>query len=178
MKLRKLSHPTPDAGYTLIEMLAVIVIIAVLAAIAAPGWVAYATRQRMTAVESDLVQVFKQAQETAISQRRTVEVQIDEAATIPTVNVTFGGNTNTQELGPNELRDGMITLEAAAGSDTISFDYQGAVRGQDANLPFVVNIEPSNGNQRQCVIVASLLGSVKTANNDADCDPDNLELEL
>lgn len=35
------------AGYSLIELLAVVVIIGVLAVIAAPGWIAFVNRQRL-----------------------------------------------------------------------------------------------------------------------------------
>jgi len=179
MKLRRLPQPNPTAGFTLIEMLAVIVIVAVLAAISAPSWLAYATRQRMTAVESDLVQVLKQAQQTAIAQRRTVTVEINEDADIPTVVIMLNGSTRTETLGPGELRPGMIELEAAPADNSaiteISFDYQGTIRNQGDILPFVVNINPSNGNQRQCAMVTSLLGNVKTSRNADDCD--NLDLD-
>lgn len=167
MKPYRPALPDSTAGYTLVELLVVVIIVAVLAAIAAPSWLAYATRQRMNAVESDLVQVLKQAQETAISQRRTVTVQIDEAAGIPTVSV----NGAIQELGPGELRPGMITLDATASTDTVAFDYQGTARGNNSSdIPFVVDILPSIGNTQNCVAVATLLGNIKTANSPAECD--------
>lgn len=157
-----------SAGFTLIEVLVVVVIVAVLGAIAAPSWLAYATRQRMKAVESDLVQVFNQARETAVAQRRTVVVQIDETAVIPTVTV----DGNVQELGPNELRPNMVTLNvASSAADTITFDYQGTARNNaSGDVPFVVDILPSTGNSQNCVAVATLLGNVKTANSVDECD--------
>jgi len=171
MKLRRLPQPNPTAGFTLIEMLAVIVIVAVLAAISAPSWLAYATRQRMTAVESDLVQVLKQAQQTAIAQRRTVTVTIidEDNPGIPTVEV----DGTAQSLGPGELRPGMIILDSPnAPNNEVTFDYQGTTRGAGTTA-FVVDIRPGNNtesdNWRQCVAVATLLGNVKAAKG-ADCD--------
>lgn len=170
MKLPRSPRPDSIAGYTLIEMMAVIVIIAVLAAIAAPSWLAYANRQRMNAVESDLVQVLKQAQNLAVSRRRAVTVTvIDEDATgVPTVEI----NSSPQQLGPGDLPAGAIILDSTdAPNNTITFDYQGTTR--DSSGPFVVDIRLNSNNTgdnwRQCVAVATLLGNVKTAKG-ADCD--------
>lgn len=177
MFFSSLKKTQPEDGFTLLEVLVVIVIVGVLAAIAAPSWLAFATRQRMTAVESDLIQVLRQAQETAITRRQTVTVQIvdEDPSVLPTVNVVVGANTRSETLGPNELQPGMITLNVPdAPNNQISFDYQGAASNQEANLPFVVNIVPNGGPQRQCAIVATILGNVKTANDSAQCDNPSL----
>ncbi|MEM9121154.1 MAG: prepilin-type N-terminal cleavage/methylation domain-containing protein [Cyanobacteria bacterium P01_F01_bin.56] len=155
------------AGYTLVEILIVVIIVGILAAIAAPSWLAYATRQRVKAVESDLVEVLKQAQQRAISQRRDITVTIDETAAVPTIVV----DGFSEELGPNDLQPGTIALDAPdAPNNVITFDYQGTLRGQEANLPFVVNIVPSTGTaQQQCAIVATILGNVATSSDVALC---------
>ena len=57
------------AGFTLIEVLVVIVIAAVLAAIAAPSWQGFLNRQRVSAVKSDLLQTLKNAQQNAIQHK-------------------------------------------------------------------------------------------------------------
>jgi prepilin-type N-terminal cleavage/methylation domain-containing protein len=177
MKLPRLSPPNSTAGFTLIEVLAVIIIIAILSAIAAPSWIAYATRQRVRAVESDLVQVLKQAQQEAVSRRTQVTVEINEDPdSLPTV-LTDGFE---ERLGPNELRDGMINLQASAplaaatpnDVNSITFDYQGMVRLNNPpapatetlqTLPFVVQINPSNSESiRSCVVVTTLLGGITT----------------
>jgi len=178
MKFHRSLHPNSTAGYTLIEMMAIVIIIAVLAAIAAPSWLAYATRQRMNAVESDLVQVLKQARETAVSRRSDIHVRIQEAEAKPTVDVIIGElanprSTRTEVLGPGDLPDDAIILRTPDDPDNvITFDYQGTIR-DSASTEFVVEIRPvSNDNDdrwRQCAAVATLLGNVKTARG-ADCD--------
>ncbi|RZM75980.1 pilus assembly FimT family protein [Leptolyngbya iicbica] len=197
MFLLSSKHKPSEAGFTILEVLVVVIIVGILAAIAAPSWLAYATRQRVRAVESDLVQVLKQAQQDAIAQRTQVTVRIDEAETLPTVTtvvgpIAAGADIATvdgfeERLGPNELRDGMITLDAsspsvAPGGDpeattAITFDYQGMVRLGPANttaqeLPFVVKINPANNDGIQsCAVVTTILGGVMSFEDDT-CDND------
>lgn len=148
------------------EVLAVVVIVAILGAIAAPSWISYANRQRISAVESDLLQVFKQAQQDAIQERRNVTVTINTLEPLPTVDT----DGFTQVIGPDELAPntiGMLALGPVPGPSQITFDYQGMVSADD--VPFVVTISPANSSAQQCVIVATILGTLKTA-RDAECD--------
>ncbi|MBD2232612.1 pilus assembly FimT family protein [Phormidium tenue] len=171
------------AGFTLIEVLVVIVIAAVLAAIAAPSWQGFLNRQRVSAVKSDLLQTLKNAQQDAIQRRLSVRVVVNNAATLPTLAV----NGNAQVLGENNNNPSNVRLRTYSVSstgvqdttfDTVVFDHRGmptvarstttTAPTSDA-LPFVISINAENANAKQCVIVASLLGSLKTAKN-AQCD--------
>ncbi|WP_448597413.1 pilus assembly FimT family protein, partial [Thermoleptolyngbya sp.] len=49
------------AGYTLTEVIVVVVMISVLAAIAAPSWVALLNRQRLSDATNDVLQALRQA---------------------------------------------------------------------------------------------------------------------
>ncbi|PSR18479.1 hypothetical protein C8255_07195 [filamentous cyanobacterium CCP3] len=183
MKLLTSSKTDQSAGFTLIEVLVVVIIAAVLAAIAAPSWQGFLNRQRVSAVKSDLLQTLKNAQQDAIQRRLSVPVVINSAATLPTVTV----NGNTQTLGAGDNNPGNVRLRSySVGStgnqdatyDTVIFDHRGmptvrrsttaAAATSDA-LPFVISINAASADVKQCVIVASLLGSLKTARN-AACD--------
>ena len=180
-----------SGGFTLIEVLAVIIIAAVLAGIAAPGWLAFLNRQRVTAVKSDLVQTLKKAQSDAIQRRQEVAVEIVTPATAPTVkvgkpqrNTTTGAITGvsgpSQTLGDDDANPGGITLTAKSlnGNQVdriiITFDYQG-LPISNSPIPFIVGISPQNSSAEQCVVMANLLVSIKTADNATKVPPDNID---
>ena len=183
-----------QGGFTLIEVLVVIIIAAVLAGIAAPGWLAFLNRQRVTAVKSDLVQILKKAQSDAIQRRQEVAVEIVTGTTTPTVTPptvkvgkpqrnTAGAITGvtgpSQTLGDNDANPGGITLTAKSlnGNQVdriITFDYQG-LPISSSPIPFIVGIKPQDSSAEQCVVIANLLGSVKTADNATQIPPNNLD---
>jgi prepilin-type N-terminal cleavage/methylation domain-containing protein len=185
-------HRHRQGGFTLIEVLVVIIIAAVLAGIAAPGWLAFLNRQRVTAVKSDLVQTLKKAQADAIQRRQEVAVEILTATTAPTVKVgkpqrTGGAITGvggpSQTLGDNDANPGGINLTAKSlnasnqvinTNTRIIFDYQG-LPTSDSPIPFIVGIKPQDSSAEQCVVIANLLGSVKTADNATQIPPNNLD---
>ena len=180
------SKRTLSAGFTLIEVLAVVVIVAVLSAIAAPSWLQYMNNQRIGAVNNDLSQSIKRAQQDAIQQRQSVKVTVNVGAASPSINVD-----PTVDTGINFAGDGFdIVLAQGSGirEDTIAlvppvtggvietliFDYQGNV-SRENSLPYVIKVDTvGNPSRQQCVIVANIIGSIKTA-READCNNPTVE---
>jgi len=171
MKRCKPSIYSSTAGFTLLEVLVVVIIVAILAAIAAPGWLAFLNRQRTSAVKSDLVQVLKNTQQDAIQRRQAITVEVVDGADAPTVSIR-GLN---QVLGSDASNPGNLQLDATADGE-VTFDYQGLVTSPDT-LPFVIIISPEGSNAQQCVMVATLLGTIKTAEG-ATCDAPDVSADI
>ena len=184
------------AGFTLIELLVIIIIVGILAAILAPTWLSFLNRQRVGTVRSDLLQTIKQAQQDAIQRRQTVSLEFTNTDDgYPAIDRGI-----EQVLGSGSgLRPDMVALlsyyiddEDGPESDVnISFDYQGKPINEEAvdfitgtstdlsegeGLPFVISVSDQNASEIQCVIIANLIGSLKTAEGE-DCALPDVEID-
>jgi prepilin-type N-terminal cleavage/methylation domain-containing protein len=150
------------AGFTLTEVIVVVVMISVLAAIAAPSWVALLNRQRLSNATNDVLQALRQAQDEAIRTRYPKQVTLNTGAN-PTINVL----NEVRAIGQGNV--GMtVTPEAAT---IITFGATGGpIKGpQDVtpadNLPISIALTvPASGGARRCVVIETLLGGMRTAN--------------
>jgi prepilin-type N-terminal cleavage/methylation domain-containing protein len=151
------------AGFTLIEMLVILIIIGILFAIAAPGWDAFVSRQRVTTAREQVVLALKQAQTTAktskvpqiVAFRNSTDgfpefssgVYIEPSPAQPTTPIP----NNWQRLGENKLPANSVEakvkrLTATAANlpdNSIVFDTSGAV----AQYPLVEQQFNSGGKE-------------------------------
>lgn len=156
------SNNQAAAGFTLTEVIVVVVLISVLAAIAAPSWVALLNRQRLGNATNDVLQALRQAQDEAIRTRYPKQVTLNTGAN-PTINVL----SEVRRIGQGSV--GMTVTPTAA--TTITFGTTGGpIAGpQDitpaTNLPIVITLSvPATGGVRRCVVIETLLGAMRTAN--------------
>ncbi len=87
-------------GFTLTEVLVVIIIAGVLAGIAAPSWLTFVDRQRMTTVRSELLLKVKEAQAKAIRTKtlQSVVIYNPGSGERPTVSVVQSSRNDTGAL--------------------------------------------------------------------------------
>ncbi len=126
MKPLKISNVHQSSGFTLLELLVVIVIAAVLAGIAAPGWFAFVNRQRIATVNSNLAATLGKLQSEAQQRRTSIRVwfdvnatdapQIRSNSTLKIPDDTFE-KSSIQPLGGNDIPAGTIRLRAFRGFD-------------------------------------------------------------
>lgn len=180
--------PHTTKGFTLIEMLVVIVMVGVVAAIAAPSWQGFLDRQRMNAVRNDLMSLLRNAQDEAQARQQSKQVVFPTTTSITPLTVTVKNSdlnsiSSTSFAGssgvPTVLGDGKMGNKFhIVAPAPIVFDYNGRVSvATPYAIPYAIKIvdsqapTPPTGQSptQSCVIVTTLLGGLKPANNSL-CD--------
>ncbi len=136
------------AGFTLLETLVVIVIIAILFAIAAPSWDALMNRQRVNVIRDQALQIVRKAQNDARTTRVPKVVIFDPTATVPraailsvernslgqTVNNINPDNiTNWQTLGNGDIKEGFVEFSTTPANGQLVFNSSGFVDSLSLN---------------------------------------------
>ena len=163
-----------DGGFTILELLVIVLVLGLLSAIAAPSWLAFINRQRVRTVNDRVLQSLRTAQSEAKRSKRNVTVtfKYDPNATPPVDPPRVEIDTNPAEPDPSKKeirketfssggeikpRTIAISTNAPAYRDTdgydvpansIVFDYKGNVK----KLPPSTN--PAITNERFVVTVA------------------------
>src|SRR4028119_133842 len=102
-----------DGGFTLLELIVIMLIIGILSAIAAPSWQAFITRQRVRTVNDRVFQSLRLAQSEAKLTKRDITISFDTTVDPPTVTFDppLGKGGKTQILnGGGEIKPGTIAL--------------------------------------------------------------------
>ncbi|MBW4519854.1 MAG: prepilin-type N-terminal cleavage/methylation domain-containing protein [Scytolyngbya sp. HA4215-MV1] len=182
----------PEAGFTLLEMLVVTIIAMILFAIAAPGWVAFTNRQRLTTANGQILQALRSAQTEAKRTRSYREARFDFAADPPRfaiVPVTSQYNpnqtlislpsaqiTNWQTIGQGNILPKTIRLtDNNAASDSIIFSPDGSVVRQtlapnnpSLAQPYTITaFLQRTPTIKRCTSVQTLLGALSQGVNTA-----------
>src|SRR4028119_1142300 len=75
-----------DAGFTLLELIVIVLILGVLSSIAAPSWLAFINRQRVRTVNDRVFQTLRSAQSEAKRSKRDITVTFNTNASNPPVD--------------------------------------------------------------------------------------------
>jgi prepilin-type N-terminal cleavage/methylation domain-containing protein len=133
-----------DRGFTLTEVLVVIIIAGVLAGIAAPSWLTFVDRQRMTTIRSELLLKVKEAQAKSLRTKTLQRVVIDNpgGGVRPTVSVLQGAKVTNTTTGATTIVDvgtdpgkktlggdnsSAFILQVIPSTATLTFNYGGTI---------------------------------------------------
>ncbi|WP_193198345.1 Tfp pilus assembly protein FimT/FimU [Nostoc sp. MG11] len=146
-----------DAGFSLLELIAVMVMIGILGAIAAPGWLAFANRQRVNKVNDAVVAALQEAQREAKKKKLSYSVSFTTDNTTKVTQIAIhpkdstpnsfwrdlGGDLGIQPgqvlLGTNLSEVNTVSSLTYASSfnssapQTITFDYMGILAPKTNN---------------------------------------------
>jgi prepilin-type N-terminal cleavage/methylation domain-containing protein len=184
-----------DRGFTLLELLVIVILLGTLAAIAAPGWLGFINRQRVRTVNDRVFQSLRTAQSEAKRSKRDIMVTFNTSADPATATIGISTNNVPPSIitppietitfnGGGEIKPGQVTVAtnatAAYGLDqvpanSIIFDYQGNIKNLPpstnpaiTNARFVVSVSPAGSTAKQCAIVETIIGGMRTGEGD-DC---------
>lgn len=185
-----------DAGFSLIELIVVLLLVGILAAIAAPGWAAFVNRQRINKFNDAVFAALQEAQREAKNKKLSYSVSFRKNSTTQEVAIyrtdigistwkplgtDVGVSSDKFLLGTNlnstteNTADSTVSYSLNA-SAKITFDYMGTLPNASlgtSGLQIVLAV-PSSANPtlpssvKRCVIVKTLLGSMVTA-KDNNC---------
>jgi len=156
-----------DGGFTILELLVIVLVLGLLSAIAAPSWLAFINRQRVRTVNDRVFQSLRLAQSEAKRTKRDITITFDTTVDPPQVKfdppLATGGSEQKLDAG-GEIKPGTIALtfnkpDSNPKTSSLVFNYQ----GNPSTTPFVVTVAPSGGGAKQCAIVETIIGGMRTA---------------
>jgi prepilin-type N-terminal cleavage/methylation domain-containing protein len=137
-----------SSGFTLIEMLVVVIIVGVIAAIAAPNFLGMLNRNRVNDAAQQVEGALKEAQRQAMRRGRQCSITVDD--TNATISNPAGGC-----LLSNRILD---NVQLNSSTNSITFSGKGNITGA---APVLVVSMANGTDNRKCVVLEGVLGTLR-----------------
>ena len=164
-------------GFTLLEVLVVMIMVGILSAIAAPSWLGFVNNQRISTSQNNIFQAIRVAQS---------DSKVRNASNDNRVRITFRTNQTDNAYRIDNVRTGAgdQSLEAGvtissivpavlppgnAGQPFIEFDSRGFVYDPSNLLtyPICINLSVANSPRIRWIAIRTLLGAIATGSEGA-----------
>ncbi len=176
-----------EAGFSMIEVVTVVIIIGILSAIAVPAWDAFVQRQRIRAINNQILSTLQSAQTQARGNKESMSIVFYAGDNIKRFfeagdsKLSYKVFPTDQYNNDNEIKedipsetlniDGNINedkieivvfTENDPDPEVINFNDQGAIP-EDKNTPVYITIRTEDREDGQkCTVIQTLLGSMRT----------------
>ncbi|MBW4455444.1 MAG: type II secretion system GspH family protein [Nostoc indistinguendum CM1-VF10] len=157
-----------EAGFSLIELLVVILMIGVLSAIAIPGWLGFLNRQRVNTAQKTALTLLRDAQANAKRERVLWLACFWDNGNQVLASVQRGTSscqaTNGQSLITDDSKAITFTSTFTQNPTNyyrVQFKYDGSVNGV-GELGKITFTPRNNNSTKRCAIVSTLLGAMRS----------------
>jgi prepilin-type N-terminal cleavage/methylation domain-containing protein len=175
------------AGFTMIELLVVIVVVAILSAIAAPSWLGFLTRQRLNAAQAEAIGALREAQTNAKREKRVWQACFRDDGTKVTWAVRprpiIAGQDGCNNISPGLWQsitqsdadtlaiEGSLSnsnMQQPSGYYRVEFQDKGLLNKNQPTGTITFRSRREQNGSKRCVVVETILGAVR-AGNDSEC---------
>ncbi len=159
-------------GYTLLEILVILVVVGILAAISAPSWLSLLNRWRLNTAQAEALSVMREAQANARREKRVwqasfreMNAQVQWSLHPPNESETnqIWNNLTREDANKISILDSYTTLQNRNGVYGVQFKHNYWVNGQLGRITFITRGQSNSTNApKRCVWVSTLLGVLRT----------------
>lgn len=160
------------SGYTLLEVLIVVVILGVLIAIAAPGWLEFVQRQQLKTAQEQIQRAMYAAISSAKKDKLTWQVSFRESnskfqyaihsTSTKLENVFWQSLAEQVEIDKNNTT---LFWDSTNTMWRVQYNHQGNTNGR---LGKITLMPKTSSPARRCVLASTLIGNTRLA-RDKDC---------
>ena len=172
----QLPNNKSNQGYTLIELLVIVVVIGILATIITPSWLSLLNHLRLNAAQAETLSIMRQAQASARREKRIWQANFRDIDgrvqwSLNPENESEANQKWNNLIGEdaNKITIHNSTLRNRNGVYSVQFKPNYWVNGQLGKITFITRGTTNITNvPKRCLFVSTLLGTLRT-DKDNNC---------